>query len=107
MGSYDWVVTSRSLLAFVVGAGTAFGWPLRLAQGALAIGAGIAVARAARRSAHAVWLIPFAVAAARLALDPLVSDYYFAALEGPALCGAALLAARGLPLRDLRRESLA
>jgi hypothetical protein len=107
MGSYDWVVTPRSLFALVVADGTGFGWPLRLAQGAFALAAGVAVARLARRSPHALWLVPVAVVAARLLLDPLLTGYYFAAVEGPALAGAALLASRGLRLRGLRRESLA
>jgi hypothetical protein len=107
MGSYRWAVGSRSLLALVLAEGTGLGWGFRLAQAAFALAFGVAIARVTRRSPHALWLVPLAVVAARLLLDPLLSDYYFTALEGPALAGAALLATRGLPLRGLRRESLA
>jgi hypothetical protein len=104
--SFRWSVAPHSLLALAGAEGARVGWSLRLAQGALALAVGLIVAGLARRSVHALWLVPFAVVAARLVVDPVVSDYYFAGLEGPALAGAALLASRGLPLR-LRRESLA
>jgi hypothetical protein len=106
-GSYSWTVAAHAPLALVLPAGTSVGWPFRLVQGALALGVGLAAARIGRRTAHALWLVPFAVVAARLLLDPLGSGYYVPGLEGPALAGAALLAARGLPLRGLRREALA
>ena len=98
MTAYRWTVAAGSPLGLVLSPGTGFGWPLRLAQGALALAAGVAAARAARGSAHALWLVPLAVVAVRLLLDPLGSGYYYPGLEGPALCGAALLALRGLPL---------
>ena len=99
MGSYRWTIAPGSPLGLVLSAGTAFGWPLRLAQGGVALAAGLAAARLARRTPHALWLVPFVVVGVRLLLDPLGSDYYYAGLEGPALCAGALLAARGLPLR--------
>src|SRR5262249_39337231 len=80
MASYRWQVSPHSLLALAVAPGTPFGWAPRLAQGALAVGVGILVARA--RTPHALWLVPIAVVLARLAVDPLVSDYYFVAVEG-------------------------
>jgi hypothetical protein len=102
-------VSSQSLVSIFVAPGSAVGWPLRIAQGALALGAGVAVARAARNSRHAVWLVPGAVVVVRLLLDPLDSGYYFVAVEGPALVGLALAAAIGLrlPGRRLAREPLA
>jgi hypothetical protein len=87
MLSYTWDVSRTSLLAFVVAPGTHVGWALRLAQGAAALLAGLGVARLARRSAHAVWLVPLAVVLARLALDPLDNGYYFVGVVGPALVG--------------------
>ena len=109
MSHYRWLVSSQSLVSFVVAPGSAVGWPLRIAQGALALGAGVAVARAARNSRHAVWLVPGAVVVVRLLLDPLDSGYYFVAIEGPALVGLALAAAIGLrlPGRRLAREPVA
>jgi len=109
MGRYRWLVSSHSLLALFMATGSEVGWPLRIAQGALAVAAGVAVARAARGSRHAVWLVPAAVVAARLLLDPRLNDYYFVALEAPALVALALAAAGGLPLpgRRLAGEPLA
>jgi hypothetical protein len=109
MGGYQWLVSSQSLVSLVVAPGTAVGWPLRLLQGAVAVGAGVAVARAARGSRHALWLVPCIVVIVRLLLDPLDSGYYFVAVEGPALVGLALAAAYGLrlPGRRLAGEPLA
>jgi len=104
MLSYTWNVSRGSLLSFWVAPGTHIGWALRMAQGAAALGAGFGVARLARRSAHAVWLVPFAVVLARLALDPLDNGYYFVGVVGPALVGlAAFLSAA--PSARLRRWS--
>ena len=109
MGRYHWLVSSHSLLSLVVAPGTAVGWPLRLAQAAVAVAAGIGVARLARGSRHALWLVPGGVVLARLLLDPLDSGYYFVGVEGPALVGLALVAAYGLPFagRRLAGEPLA
>ncbi|HVM57953.1 MAG TPA: hypothetical protein VMT74_10835 [Gaiellaceae bacterium] len=102
MGRYRWLVSSHSLLALFVATGTEFGWPLRIAQGAIALAAGLAVGRAVRGSRHAVWLVPGAIVAARLLLDPHLNDYYFTAIEAPALVALALVGAGGLPLRGRR-----
>jgi hypothetical protein len=91
MGQLDWVVAQRSLVALVLQPGTPVGWPLRFVQGGAAILVGVVVARAARRSTHALWLVPAVVVGVRLLLDPLASDYYFAGLVGPALVGLALV----------------
>jgi hypothetical protein len=99
MGSFHWVVMGRSLLGHVVAPGTSFGWSLRLAQGGLALAAGVGVARAARRSPHALWLVPLVIVLVRIALDPLDSGYYFDGLQAPALAGLVLVAAGGLRLR--------
>jgi hypothetical protein len=99
MGSYHWSIMGRSLLGHVVAPGTAFGWPLRLAQGGLAVAAGLGVARSARQSAHALWLVPLVIVLVRIVLDPLQSGYYFDGLQAPALVGLVLVAARGLRLR--------
>jgi len=75
-----------------------------LAQGAAALGAGLAVARLARKSVHAVWLVPLAVVLARLALDPLDNGYYFVGVVGPALVGLAAFVSAA-PSARLRRWS--
>ena len=71
-------------------------------QAAVAVAAGVGVARASRNSRHALWLVPGAVVLARLLLDPLDSGYYFVGIEGPALVGLALVAAYGLPFAGRR-----
>jgi hypothetical protein len=95
MLSYTWNVSRASVLALFVAPGTHVGWALRLAQGAAALGAGLAVARLARGSAHAVWLVPLAIVAARLALDPLDNGYYFVGIVGPALVGLGAFVSSG------------
>jgi hypothetical protein len=107
MLSFAWHVTPPSPLSLVVPEGTPFGWPLRLLQAAVAIGAGIAVVRALRHSPHALWAAPLAIVVARLLLDPLLYSYYLAAPKGLILVGAAVGAARWTQLRSTRRESFA
>lgn len=89
-GSMAWTIDARSLLGHVA-AGASFGWPLRIVQAAAAVAAGALVLVPLRRSVHALWLVPFAVVAVRLLLDPLDSAYYFLGLATPALVGGALL----------------
>jgi hypothetical protein len=104
MLSYTWNVSQGSLISFVVAPGTHVGWALRLAQGAAALGAGLGAARLARRSVHAIWLVPLAVVLARLALDPLDNGYYFVGVVGPALVGLAAFVSAA-PSARLRRWS--
>jgi hypothetical protein len=107
MGGFKWEIMSQSLLGQIFTPGTSFGWPLRVAQGACALGAGVLVARLARRSAHALWLVPMTVVLVRLLLDPQDHGYYFDGVQGTALVALALVAARGLRLPRVAREPLA
>jgi hypothetical protein len=91
MFEYDWHVASGTLLSLFVASGAHFGWPLRLLQSALALIAGASVALALRRSVHACWLAPLAVALVRLVLDPLSFGWYWLEVEALVLVGAALL----------------
>jgi hypothetical protein len=91
MFQYDWHVASGTVLSLFVAPGAHFGWPLRLLQSALALTAGGSVALALRRSAHACWLAPLAVALVRLVLDPLSFGWYWLEVEALVLVGAALL----------------
>lgn len=100
MWSFHWYVYRPSPLSLLVAPATPFGWPLRLAQGALAVGAGVAVARLLRRSPHTLWAVPLAVVAVKLLLDPDLYSYYLAAPQGPIFVGAALGAARTDPRRS-------
>jgi hypothetical protein len=106
MGTYEWNVNDGTFLSLLVPAGAPFGWSLRLLQGAFAVGAGVAAARLLRRSPHAPWVVPLAVVAVRLLLDPFHLPYYRAALWGPLLVGAALVASRVFVRRG-EREAFA
>src|SRR5881397_2239355 len=81
MFQHEWQVASGTLLSLAVEPGTHFGWPLRLAQSALALAAGTSVAFALRRSVHAIWLAPLGVALVRLLLDPLAFGWYWLEVE--------------------------
>jgi hypothetical protein len=91
MFHYDWRVASGTVLSLFVAPGTHFGWPLRLLQAALALLAGASTAVALRRSVHACWLAPLAVALVRLVLDPLAYGWYWLEVEALVLVGAAVL----------------
>ena len=91
MFQHEWRVATGTLLSIVVEPGTPFGWPLRLLQSALALGAGTAVAVLLRRSRQVVWLAPLAVVIVRLVLDPLSFGWYFLEAVALVLVGAALL----------------
>lgn len=103
MFEHEWHISTGTLLSLFVEPGTAFGWPLRLLQSALAVTAGGAVALALRRNIHAVWLVPLGVVIVRLLLDPLSFGWYWLAAEALLLTGAALVLTE-LPTR-LRRET--
>jgi hypothetical protein len=91
MFDYQWRVAEGTLLSVAVPVGTHFGWSLRLLQAAVACGLGAAVALRFRRSVHAVWLAPFVVVVARIALDPLAYGWYWLEAEALALAGAGAL----------------
>lgn len=82
MFAFHWKISSNSLLGLVVDPGTPFPWTLRLAQGAIALAAGSAVALLAFRRPVAVCLAPAAIVTARLLLDPVSgAGYYSVALS--------------------------
>ena len=91
MFQHEWRVATGTILGFVVTPGTHFGWPLRLLQASLALGAGAAIAVVLRRSVHALWLAPLAVVIVRLVLDPLSFGWYFLEVVSLVLVGAGLL----------------
>jgi hypothetical protein len=107
MLGFQWHVRPPSPLSLLVADGTVYGWPLRFAQGALAVGAGVAVALLLRRSPHAPWAAPLAVVVMRLQLDPLLFQYYLTGPQGPVLVGAAVGFSRLKLLRRVRREPYA
>jgi hypothetical protein len=91
MFDHRWNVAGGSALSLVVAPGTHFGWPLRLAQAALAVATGAAVALKLRSRLHAVWAAPLAVVLVRLLLDPISFGWYWLEAEALALVGAALV----------------
>jgi hypothetical protein len=91
MFDHEWHVATGTLLSLFVEPGTDFGWPLRLLQSSLALASGAAIALAARRSIHAVWLAPLGVVLVRLLLDPLSFGWYWLEAEALVLVGAGLL----------------
>ena len=108
MFEHHWVVDPGTLLGLALAPGMPFTWPMRLAQGGLALAAGAAVAWRLARSLHAVWATPLAVVAVRLLLDPVLNGWYWLALETVALVGAVALATTGTAtaaLRGARRET--
>jgi hypothetical protein len=98
MFEHEWEVGTGTLLSLFVAPGTHFGWPLRLLQASLALGAGTAVALALRRNVYAVWLAPLAVVVVRVLLDPLSFGWYWLEAEALVLVGAGVLLT-GLPAR--------
>jgi hypothetical protein len=105
MLAFQWHVRAPSPLSLLVADGTVYGWPLRLAQGALAIGAGVAVSWFLRRSPHALWAAPLAVVVVRLQLDPMLLQYYLTGPQGPIFVGAAVAFSRLKLLQRLRGQS--
>ena len=94
MGKYIWPVEPQNLIHHIFPALTEFTWPARLLQAAIAMGVGVLIARLTRHSAHAVWLVPVAIIAARFPLDPLNWFYYWSAPGVLLILGAALAASR-------------
>ena len=91
MFQHEWSVATGTLLSVVVEPGTHFGWPLRLLQASLALGAGAIVALKLRRSLQAVWLAPLAAVIVRVLLDPLSFGWYWLEALALVLTGAALV----------------
>lgn len=79
MFEFAWPVSEGTLAHLIAPEAENFAWPLRLAQGVLSIGAGAAVALVLRGRADTVWIVPLAVCAVRLLLDPVAAGYYVVA----------------------------
>ena len=90
MFAFHWQVRSGSLVSVFLAPDTPFPWTWRLAQGALALGAGALVAHLARSRPASVALVPLAVVGVRLLLDPMSgAGYYGVAFALLALVAAA------------------
>ena len=76
MFSFAWTIRDNSLAHLIFPDLRTFAWPLRLTQGALAIGSGAVTARLTHRSPDAIWVVPLVVCAVRLFTDPVLAGYY-------------------------------
>ena len=86
MLEHEWITANGTLAGALIGVDQPFGWELRLVQGAVAVAVGGGIAWRLRRP-EAVWLVPFAVTAIRVTLDPLNYPWYLLAPETAALVG--------------------
>jgi hypothetical protein len=89
MFGYHWRISSLSLYPRIWPGMVTFPWTLRLAQAALALAAGVAVALAGRRADYGILLVPFAILCVRLLLDPVLWTYYWIAPATVALLALA------------------
>jgi hypothetical protein len=106
MFDYRWHVRSGSLVSVFLAPDTPFPWTWRLAQGTLALAAGVLVVRLSRRRPASVALVPLAVVGVRLVLDPMSgAGYYAIAFALLAMVAAAFaaewIAAALAPRREL------
>jgi hypothetical protein len=99
MFDYSWRVEGWTLVRFLVPAGSEFPWTLRVLQGACAVAVGAALALALRRSDRSLWVVPLAIVAVRLLLDPTLYSWYWLGLGTLALAAAVELLASA-PLRS-------
>lgn len=76
MFSFAWTIRDNSLAHLLFPGQRTFAWPLRLTQGALAVGGGAVVARLTRQRPDAIWVVPLVVCAVRLFTDPVLAGYY-------------------------------
>jgi hypothetical protein len=95
MFSFAWTIHDDSLARLLFPDLRTFAWPLRLAQGALAIGSGAVVARLTHRQPNAIWIVPLMVCAVRLATDPVLALYYAVPALLMILIGAVFAIAQG------------
>lgn len=97
MFSFTWPIFPDTLAHLMFPTSPSFTWPMRLAQGVLAVGAGSAMVLLLRRRADGVWLPLLVVCVVRLVFDPLLAGYYSMPPEVLVLVGLAVaLAQRAL-----------
>ncbi len=95
MFGFAWPVYSGTLPYLLAPDAEQFPWVLRLAQAALSVAAGAAVALVLRRRRDSLWLVPLTVCSVRLLFDPVALHYYTVAPVLLAIGGLALCAAQG------------
>jgi hypothetical protein len=82
-----WYVQADSPITLFVKVDSAFTWPWRLLQGAVALAAGVAVTRATRLGRYLPWFVAATVFSVRLLLDPYHHQYYFSGFLSLAILG--------------------
>jgi hypothetical protein len=87
---FVWQVESDAPIGFFIPDGHPFPWSLRLLQACAAVAVGVVLGHKAR-SPDAVWLVPAAVVATRLLLDPRSIDYYWSPVIASLAVGTWLL----------------
>jgi hypothetical protein len=103
MFDFQWQATS-GLPRLLLGYQHPFTWQLRVAQGAIVIVAGAALARFVRRTPESVWIVPAATVLLKIVLDPIDPSYYWTTPAALLLVGAAASAgALLLTRREARR----
>ena len=96
MFEFAWPVREATLVHALWPQLETFPWGLRLAQAALVLLIGGAVALLARGSLYAPWLVPLAVVVVRLLADPTFYGYYWLAADILVLGLVAVLCARAM-----------
>ena len=76
MFEFRWPILQGPAL-LLVGPGRFFSWWMRVAEAAIVVLAGGAVARALRRAPESVWIVPAVIVLVRIALDPMTYGYYY------------------------------
>jgi len=99
MLDFRWAVAEESALAPILGAGSPFGWPLRLLQAVGVTVVAVICARLLRQGVQRLWVLPLAILATRLLLDPRALSYYRVPVMVLALMAGAALLAEAHPRR--------
>ncbi len=95
MFSFDeWLVWPDSVWAWVVGTGASFTWSMRLVQAGLILVTGSMIAWRSRGKAAAIWAVPTAILALRIATDPVMWPWYWFPLKTTLLIGAVVMVRR-------------
>jgi hypothetical protein len=99
MFQMQWTIL-RGVPRLLFGYHREFTWPLRVAEGAVVVAVGVAVARTTRRLPESVWLVPAATVLTRILLDPETFGYYWDTPLFVLLLGGTALALRPGELRE-------
>lgn len=88
---YEWTVQVTSFARHAYDIGAPVTWAMRAHQGAVAMATGVVCFLVTRKRMASLWLVPFAIIAMRLVLDPTIYYYYTLPLSILGLIGAAVI----------------